>query len=136
MEELQRRIDTDPRFRIAVKRWEQSATNSASPEDRVVDLRIALESLYLNSHAGELGFRLAVTGARHLGINLSERREIRRTMSDFYTLASRIIHGTELNEIRNPDAELVKNTGRLCRDGILKIVEEKHQPNWSDLLLE
>ena len=136
VEELQRRIDTDPRFRIAVRRWEQSATPRASLEDRAVDLRIALESLYLNSDAGELGFRLAITGARHLGASLEERREIRRTLGDFYGLASRIIHGTELNQVRNPDTELAKRARRVCRDGILRIVEEKHQPNWSDLLLE
>ena len=135
-EELQRRIDTDPRFRIAVRRWEQSTTPGASPEDRAVDLRIALESLYLNSDAGELGFRLAITGARHLGTSLEKRREIRRTLGDFYGLASRIIHGTELNQVRNSDTESVKRASRVCRDGILRIVEEKHQPNWSDLVLE
>ncbi len=136
VKELQRRIDTDPRFRIAVRRWEQSATPGASPEDRVVDLRIALESLYPNSGAGEIGFRLAITGARHLETSLEKRREIRTTLTDFYGLASRIIHGTELNQVRNPDTELVKRARRVCRDGILRIVEEKHQPNWSDLLLE
>ena len=134
--ELQRRMDTDPRFRIAVGRWEQSATRGASLEDRAVDLRIALESLYFNSDAGALGFRLAITGARHLGTSLEERREIRRTLGDFYGLASRIIHGTELNRIKNPDTELVKRARRVCRDGILRIVEDKHQPNWSDLVLE
>ena len=136
VEELQRRMDTDQRFRIAVKRWEQSATRAASPEDRAVDLRIALESLYLNSDAGELGFRLAITGARHLGTSLEQRRGIRRTLGDFYGLASRIIHGTELNQVRNSDAESVKRASRVCRDGILKIVEDKHQPDWWDLLLE
>ena len=136
VEELQRRIDADPRFRIAVRRWEQFATPGASPEDRAVDLRIALESLYLNSDAGELGFRLAITGARHLGSSLDKRREIRKTLGDFYGLASRIIHGTELNQVRNSDTESVKRASRVCCDGILRIVEEKYQPNWSDLLLE
>ena len=57
-------------------------------------------------------------------------------MGDFYGLASRIIHGTELNQVRNSDTESVKRASRVCRDGILRIVEEKHQPNWSDLVLE
>ena len=135
-EELQRRMDTDPRFRIAVGRWEQSVTPEASPEDRAVDLRIALESLYLNSDFGELGFRLAITGARHLGTTLDQRREIRRTLSDFYGIASRIIHGTEVNQVRRSDAKSVKRASRVCRDGILKIVEDKYKPDWWDLLLE
>ena len=134
VDELQRRLDSDPRFRIAVKRWEQSA-GSASLEDRSVDLRIALESLYLDSSGGESTFRLAITGARHLGTSLEERRAISTTLRRFYGLASRVIHGTELDQTGNTDVELLRSAGKLCRDGVLKIVETKDQPDWSDLLL-
>ena len=136
VEELQQRMDTSTRFRIAVTRWAKSASRTNSAEDRVIDLRIALESLYLDSDFGELGFRLATTGARHLGTILEERRKIRRTLSDFYGLASRVIHGTEINSVKNTDTELIRRARHVCRDGILKIVEEKHQPIWADLLLE
>ena len=135
VEELQRRMDSDSRFSIAVRRWGQSATDAVPLEDRFVDLRIALESLYLDSDSGESTFRLSLTGARHLGTSLEERRDIRRTLSQFYGLASRVIHGTELGQARNKDDELLRSAGKLCRDGILKIVETKDQPDWSDLLL-
>ena len=128
-------MDANPRFRIAVGRWEQSATRSASREDRSVDLRIALESLYLDSSAGESTFRLATTCARHLGTSLEERRNISSTLRRFYGLASRVIHGTELDRTGNTDVELLRSAGRLCCNGILKIVETKDQPDWSDLLL-
>ena len=134
VDELQRRLDSDPRFRIAVTRWEQSAGN-ALPEDRTIDLRIALESLYLDSNNAELGFRLATTCARHLGTNLEERRDISTALTRFYGLASRVIHGTEIDQTRNTDVELLRRARRLCCDGILKILEAKHQPKWSDLLL-
>ena len=94
---LQERHSEDPRFRIAVTRWYQSAFTSTAWVDRVVDLRIALESLYLDSDRGELGFRLATTAARYLGATLAERRTIRKTVSDFYDLASRNLAG-------NPDS--------------------------------
>ena len=135
VEELQRRMDSDSRFSIAVRRWGESATDAVSLEDRFVDLRIALESLYLDSDSGESTFRLSLTGARHLGTSLEERRDIRRTLSQFYGLASRVIHGTKLGQARNKDDELLRSAGKLCRDGILKIVETKDQPDWSDLLL-
>ena len=142
VDELQRRLDSGPRFRIAVRRWEQSAGNAsrddrtnASRDDRAIDLRIALESLYLDSDAGELGFRLATTCARHLGTSLEERREISRALKRFYGRASRVIHGTEFDQTGNTDVELLRRASRLCCDGILKIVETKHQPEWSDLLL-
>ena len=136
VEELGRRMDAQPRFRIAVRRWKQSVSHSSPREDRFIDLRIALESLYLDSNAGELSFRLAITCARHLGTNLQERRDISRTLRRFYERSSKVIHGTEVGTAKNSDLELLRRSGELCRDGILKIVEKKHQPEWSDLLLE
>lgn len=88
--ELQRRIDSDQRFQIAVTRWAKAASPGVLNADRVIDLRIALESLYLDSSEGELGFRLSVIGARHLGSNLVDRKPIRKTLADFYRLASRV----------------------------------------------
>ena len=133
--ELQRRVDDDSRFRIAVNRWSQSRWRDASPEDRAVDLRIALESLYLDSSGGELGFRLATTGARHLGVGLEERRRIREELADFYGVASRVIHGTEVGSMKTRDQSRVTAASKRCRDAILKIVETKSRPDWSYLLL-
>ena len=135
VEELDRRMDANSRFRIAVRRWEQSVSRSASREDRFIDLRIALESLYLDSNAGELSFRLSTTCARHLGTSLDERRDIYDTLRSFYGRSSNVIHGTEVGTAKGRDLELLKRAGELCRDGILKIVETKDQPEWSDLLL-
>ena len=131
--ELQRRIDADERFKIAVTRWAQAATPGLLYADRIVDLRIALEALYLDSSGGELGFRLSVTGARHTGTNLRERKDIYKSLVRFYGLASAVIHGSALN--RKADVGLVDKAATLCRDGILKIVEERNQPKWNDVLL-
>ena len=131
--ELQRRIDSDQRFQVSVSRWAQAASPGVLNPDRVIDLRIALEFLYLDSSEGELGFRLSVTGARHLGSNLVNRKPIRKTLADFYRLASRVIHGAAL--ARSGDISLVDKATTYCRDGILKIVEERNQPDWTDVLL-
>ena len=131
--ELQRRIDSEQRFQIAVTRWAQAATPGVLNADRVVDLRIALEALYLDSSQAELGFRLSVTGARHLGKSLEDRKEIRRSLGDFYGLASKVIHGG--TPARAASVLLVDKAATLCRDGILKIVEERSQPDWTELLL-
>ena len=131
--ELQRRIDADERFKIAVTRWAQAATPGLLNADRIVDLRIALEALYLDSSGGELGFRLSVTGARHTGTNLGERKDIYKSLVRFYGLASTVIHGSALT--KKADVGLVDKAATLCRDGILKIVEERNQPKWNDVLL-
>ena len=131
--ELQRRIDSEQRFQIAVTRWAKAATQGVLYADRVVDLRIALEALYLGSSEAELGFRLSVTGARHLGKSLEGRKEIRSSLAKFYRLASKVIHGAALAEDEN--YPLFYKAATLCRDGILKILEERSQPDWTELLL-
>lgn len=131
--ELQRRMASDQRFQIAVTRWAKAATPGELNADRLIDLRIALESLYLDSSGGELGFRLSITGARHLGVGLDEREEIRKTLADFYRLSSKVIHGTLPKG--SAAASLVERTTKLCRNGILKIVEQRDRPDWTELLL-
>ena len=133
--ELQRRVDDDSRFRIAVNRWSQSRLREASLEDRAVDLRIATESLYLDSSGGELSFRLALTGARHIGVGLEDRRRIRKALADFYGVSSRVIHGAEVQSMKARDRAGMRAASKHCRDGILKIVETKYRPDWTDLLL-
>ena len=133
LNELQRRLDSDQRFQIAVSRWVKAAIPGAMNPDRMIDLRIALEALYLDSSEGELGFRLSVTGARHLRTNLDDRKAVRKSLSDFYRFGSRIVHGTPVG--RSADVVLVNTANDLCREGILKIVEDGNQPNWTDLLL-
>ena len=130
--ELQRRMYSSQRFRIAVDRWNRAATPGDLNPDRLIDLRIALEALYVDSTQGETGFRLSVTGARHLRTSLSDRKAVKKKLSDFYRLASKIIHGgTPKKEI-----DLVDDAATLCREGILKVIEERDHPNWMDVLLD
>lgn len=135
--ELQRRIDTEQRFQIAVSRWTRAATPGVMNPDRVIDLRVALETLYLDSDEGELGFRLSLTGARHLRDELEDRRDVRKSLADFYRLASRVVHGTPIKRKDEAAAlALVDRATDLCREGILKIVEQRQRPKWIDVLLE
>ncbi len=131
--ELQRRTDSDQRFKVAVTRWAKAATPGVLSPDRLIDLRIALEALYLDSSDSELGFRLSITGARHLGADLRERKAVRKSLADFYRLASGVIHGVPLKS--KADVSLVDRAMKLCRDGILKIVEQRNQPDWTEFLL-
>ena len=73
-------------LRIAADRWRRSKRSDgyARLVDQYIDLRLALESLYLkdfvNEHSQEMRFRLALFGAWHLGGSLDERRSIRKTL--------------------------------------------------------
>ena len=130
--------DTDKRLRIAIDRWRRSKRSGsyARLEDQYIDLRLALESLYLkdfaNEYSQEMRFRLALFGAWHLGGSLDERRSIRKTLRDAYDTASKAVHLGEVPEEARAPLSFAQD---LCRQGILKLLHEGVPPDWGDLVL-
>ena len=126
----------DSKCRIAVDRWRRSKGQHAGLEDRYIELRIALESLYLkdfaNEHSGEMRFRLPLFGAWHLGKDLDERRSMRKTLRDAYDVASKAVHAGEIPAGRASGLYEAQN---LCRRGILKLLHEGPPADWGDLVL-
>ena len=80
---------SNARLNTAISRWIQSKQSKILP-DQFVDLRIALETLYLNEGSSELKFRLSAYGAWHLGSNFTERKEIFSTLQTAYDLAQKL----------------------------------------------
>lgn len=132
-DELHRRFNSDRRFSTAVTRWSKAAIPGDDSPDRVIELRIALEALFLDSNRDELGFRLATTGARYLASELVERKAVRKTLVDFYGMASSVIHGDEPSSSKR--SRLADEATVLCGRGILKVLEQRERPNWGDFLL-
>ena len=125
---------------LSLARWIMSKDFEKSQVDRFIDLRIALESLYLqdflNEQSQEMRFRLALFGAWHLGVDFEERKKIRRKLRDAYDTASGAVHGGDLKKtlaIR----ELLSDAQDFCRQGILKVLSEGYpsQERWGDLIL-
>ena len=118
---------------IAINRWIKSKRNAITT-DQLVDLRIALESLYLTDVSGESRFRVSNYSAWHLGADFHERLEYQKTIRDAYDLASKAVHTgtiTHTEENRN----LLTAAQDLCRKGILKRLDETEEPNWNALIL-
>ena len=132
----------DRKLRIAVRRWRRSKRSEARLEDGYIDLRIALEALYLkdfdDERSQEMRFRLPLFGAWHLPENLEERRSIRKTLRAAYDMASKAVHGGEVLKGDGAghywNAELTRAQD-LCRRGILKLLREGPPEDWSDLVL-
>ena len=139
-------------IQIAVSRWLRSKDASPPLEDRFIDLRTAMESLYLrdfaNEHSQEMGFRLALFGAWHLGADLEERRTVRKTLRDAYGAASRAVHYGDINygrrakRKREDPAGLSRENGKLLSDaqgivrrGLLEMIADGPPPDWGDLVL-
>ena len=122
------------RLDTAIRRWMRSKRSNASSLDQSIDLRIALEALYLESDAGEMRFRLATNGAWHLGIDFAERSDYYNTLRRAYDLASKAVHASEVKFTRE-DQDLLATAQDACRKGILKRLKEKEKPDWNELIL-
>ncbi len=118
---------------LAIRRWGRSK-QQIDIEDSFIDLRIALEALYLKGIQDELGFRLATRGAWHLGANFEEGFQYRETLHKAYSQASRIVHASTV-AITEETRELLANAQDLCRRGILKRLDEGREPDWNALIL-
>lgn len=60
--------------------------------DQIIDLAIALESLYLPDGEAELAHRLRIRGARYLESDFERRRQLANHLKVFYGVRSRAIH--------------------------------------------
>ncbi len=139
------------KLQIPTNRWIQSKANK-DPENKIIDLGIALESLYLpKNKTDQLSLSLRLRAAWHLGENKAHRKELIDEFDAIYTLRSEAVHNGELSpkvKIRKgnkakqgksiPTSEFIPRAQELCRDSIIKILEDGEFPDddyWKDLIL-
>ena len=128
----------DSKTRIVVSQWMKSKDSSENLADRFIDLRIALESLYLkdfpNGYRQEMRFRLALFGAWYLGTDFGDRKRILKRLREAYDAASGAVHSGDL-DFTAENQKLLSDGQDLCRRGILKLLKEGPPPDWGDLIL-
>jgi len=161
-EELQAFLDFWARFEkaretkvisSALRRF-QFAADRALPEDEVVDLMIAAESLFLSETSerdrGEMRYRLAMRAGALVGSEeLEERLRIWRFMRGAYDARSIIVHGGTPDERdllgfdRQPlglaaFADELEEVMRLALQRAVSMVADgqKFPPDWERLILE
>ena len=124
--------------RTAVRRLIKSKDSSQGFVDQFVDLRMALEALFLkdfaNEHSQEMRFRLSLFGAWFLGKDFEDRRQIRRVLRDAYDAASGAVHTGEI-AFTDSNRALLADGQDLCRDGVLKLLRDGPPSDWGDLVL-
>ena len=118
---------------LAMRRWIRSK-RPGTDLDKLIELRIALEALYEIGGVNEKGFRIATYGAWHLGANLEQRHEFRETLRKAYSDSSSAVHGGKLKYAAK-DPDLVSSAQGICRNGILKRLEETERPKWDEMIL-
>ena len=125
-------------LRVPIDRWMKSM-EERDPIDQIIDLAIALESLYVQDSQTEVRFRLAINAAWHLGKSKSDRRDLLEFFQNFYRLRSNAVHTGRLpRKIDNSSSdvsEVVSRTRDLCWDGITAVINAGGVPEWRDLVL-
>ena len=130
----QRRNNPNLHIDIPIQRWASSKQEVGSLADKFIDLRIALESLFLSESGPELGYRLATHAAWYLGTTSEERQRHFRTLRDVYSVASTAVH-TGTVEPNERNRQLLAEAQDLCRSGILKRLRDGEAPVWSALVM-
>ena len=133
---------SNPGFGIAVDRWTSSRHPDLDAKDGFIELRIALEALYLEGKQGEMTFRLSTIGAWHLGRDAKERTDIADKLRKFYGAASKVVHAAvskqkkkDQERKKQENLKLLNCVRALCRHGILKVVEQGRLPDGDKLIM-
>ena len=128
-------LHVSPRIRMAVTRWRNSVRPLTSLTSQFIELRIALESLFLPEPASqEMKFRLAVTGAWWLGKDPQERARIWETLRNAYDAASQAVHRGEV-KANDTNTTLLAAAQSLCRTAILRVLREGTISNPTSMIL-
>ena len=134
-------LNVSEKLRIPINRWITSGTNKAVV-DRMIDLGIAFEALYLLAgERGEIRFKLAVRAAWHLGKDKDDRNKLLTKFKQIYDRRSKAVHSGKLDKTAKfgeediPVLDFIERVQDLCRQSIIKIMEDGRFPNWNDLIL-
>ena len=118
-------------------------------EDKIIDLAIAFEALYLPD-TGESTFKLGVRASWYLGNDKKDREELREVFTKFYGFRSKVVHGGKPKGEENitikgepiPVSKFITRVQNLCLKSIEKIInhclkEGKFPDNdyWNSLIL-
>ena len=122
----------------AIKRLHRSQ-QALTLEDQAIELRIALEILFLSRGEGseELSFRLALRAARYIGVDAADREKWFKVAKYAYRIGSRVIHGGGIKlKDEEKNRQIIAEGQKLCIEGIKKRIKEQRDPDWDKVMLE
>jgi hypothetical protein len=138
--------EVEEKLQIPIDRWIQSKTED-NPVDKIIDLGIALESLYLSGteSKSEIRFRFSLHAAWHLGEDKEHREGLMKKFKAIYDWRSAVVHTGKLPEkgrgkkkksyTQEEVREFIRNAQDLCRQSLIKILEDGEFPDWGNLIL-
>ena len=122
------------RLDIALRRL-RNVSEKLDEEDRVIDLCIALEALFMEEGEwNEQRMIIARRGSWHFADSVQERRRIRDALKEFYELRSRIVHGNPA-PLQSPDEDrhrsmLTSKVLDVARASLKTMIAEGRPQDW------
>jgi len=127
-------------LQIPLNRWIKSK-GVGSYVDKMIDLGISLEALYLRDTHDELRFRLSIRAAWHLGQTKDARKALFGDFRQIYDLRSKAVHTGALPDQVTIDgeristSEFVDQAQDLCAKSLKKVIADGQLPDWDTLIL-
>ena len=125
------------KLRIPIDGWIKSKTHKG-PVDKIIDLAIAFEALYVLGRT-KISFQLRHNASWYLGKNEEHRKALMTKFKEIYDCRSDAVHEGKLDEKvkfggkRIPTSEFIAKVQDLCRQSIIKIMEDGRFPDWKSL---
>ena len=137
--------DVEKKLQVAIDRWIKSKTIQM-PEDKIIDLGIAFESLYvpakLPGKSRKIVYNLKKNASRYLGRNKDNQEKLKKKFKVIYECRCDAAHEGRLKEKIEiekdkhvPQSEFITEAQDLCRQSIIKILEDGKFPDWNSLIL-
>ena len=119
-----------------INRWIQSKT-SQTDVDRMIDLGIAMESIYLSDNTTEqLTYQFRLRASLLLGRGKADRKKYMKRFEQIYKWRSRAVHSDELPRSPKDKTMFITEAQDYCRDSIFLILKNGEFPDWNDLILD
>ena len=136
--------DIGEKLQIPINRWIKSKAED-NPVDKMIDLGIALEALYVPakvpSKSRKIVYNLKKNASRYLGTNKDDQEKLEKKFKVIYDCRCDAVHEGRLKEKIEiekdkhvPQSEFITEAQDLCRQSIMKILEDGKFPDWNNLI--
>ena len=125
------------KLQIAIDRWIKSKA-SENDVDRIIDLGIALEALYV-TRKDKIERQLCHRASLYLAEDVASPEKLKEELGAIYDYRSGVVHSrgpgkeVEVGAQSVSVSKLVKSAQDLCRKSILTIIKEGKFPDWDTL---
>ncbi len=128
-------------LRVAIYRLASSHLDKGIV-DKMIDLGIAFESLYLNrGNRDQLAVTFRIRAAWYLGKDAEDRRRLMKLLRRVYKYRSMAVHAGQLPGAFKVGKEwilmldFIQDAQELCRQTIMKVIQAGKFPDWDDLIV-